>query len=70
MLDSTASRVTLVVSTSTSRSCTRCTQATMSIAPAAASAFLARTPAATRPIVSRALARPPPSQARTPNFAW
>ncbi len=31
MLASTASRVTVAVSTSTSRSCTRCTQATMSI---------------------------------------
>jgi hypothetical protein len=32
--------------------------------------FLAMAAAATRPIVSRALERPPPCQLRMPYFAW
>ena len=71
MFASTAAGVTVRGSTSppTSRSCTRCTQATISTGPAAASTLRAITPAATRPTVSRALARPPPCQARMPYLA-
>ena len=75
MLASTASRVTVAASTVASMSATRSTQATMSTgwspraAAQLASSWRATAPAATRPTVSRALARPPPCQARMPYFA-
>ena len=73
MLASTASRVTVAGSTVASMSATRSTQATMSTGRPApthsASTLRATAPAATRPTVSRALARPPPCQARMPYFA-
>ena len=70
MLASTASRVTAAGSTAASRSCTWLTQARISTPASWASSLRATAPAATRPMVSRALARPPPSQARMPYLAW
>jgi hypothetical protein len=69
MLDSTAARVTLAGSMAVSSVATRLTQATMST-PMVPSSLRAIAPAATRPTVSRALARPPPIQARMPYLAW
>mmetsp|Transcript_7907 Transcript_7907/g.32097 ORF Transcript_7907/g.32097 Transcript_7907/m.32097 type:complete len:249 (+) Transcript_7907:295-1041(+) len=65
MLDSTCSMVTVDGSTSHSTSFTWLTQPTIST-PKALRSALATAPAATRPMVSRALERPPPAAARTP----
>ena len=67
---STWAAVTASGSTSTVRSCTDFTQAMISRPGCRAARTLRATAAAaTRPTVSRALARPPPCQARVPYFA-
>jgi hypothetical protein len=66
---STCSRVTASASHFASTACTCETKATISPQPNPRSTLRAIAPAATRPIVSRALARPPPCQLRTPYLA-
>ncbi len=68
-LASICASVTRSASTFESRLWTRPTQASTSMFATAARSFRPMAPAATRPIVSRALARPPPCQLRTPYFA-
>ena len=68
MLLSIASSVTASGSTVASMVWMRLTQASTSVPAALASSCLAIAPAATRPIVSRAEARPPPLRAWTPYF--
>ena len=70
MFDSTASRVTRLGSIGASRSWMRLTQASTSVPWVLASSCLAIAPAATRPMVSRAEARPPPLRAWMPYLAW
>ena len=67
---STSARVTAASSKPSGRptSRTRETKAMTSVPATVASSFLATAPAATRPIVSRADARPPPATARMPYF--
>ena len=67
---STACRVTVAGSIDASIVWMRRTQASTSVPFARASNCLAMAPAATRPIVSRAEARPPPLRAWMPYFAW
>ncbi len=68
---STAARVTAAGSTTPASTCSTCsTQATISTPWARPSHCSTRAPAATRPMVSRALARPPPLAARMPYFCW
>ena len=67
---STAARVTCSGSIEASRLWMRSTQAITSVPWALASSCLAIAPAATRPMVSRAEARPPPLRACMPYFAW
>ena len=70
MFASTSASFTVSGSTSATSECTDFTYATISSAGAnCASTFFAMAAAATRPIVSRAEARPPPCQFRMPNFA-
>ena len=71
MLASTMARVRFNPSVSGALICpTWLTQATISIPSAVFSIFSAMAPAQTRPIVSRAEARPPPEEARIPYFDW
>ena len=68
ILDSIFSKVTFAGSMCVRRSWICSTHAKVSIPPSCCSNFRAMPPAATRPIVSRALARPPPCQFRKPYF--
>ena len=66
---STPARTTVLASTLALTACTDSTQATISTPASWANSLRATAPLATLPMVSRALARPPPCQARIPNLA-